>query len=216
MDAAHLAQVHREFIEEDQGRFATEQLAQRVGTGRDALLIAGADAGVAFGACELECNLAPRRVGKDAFGTVPHRATVGRVRVLPIESRHADGALWKKRHVDEFRGVRHLCHATRRMRQGNQAMRLAAAVGRVQPKDRGSRTASATQSARDVGKEIPQPLRRMRIGKETSRIGILRAGLAGNDLRQVRRKVGFDDGSIEHIGAWLADFVDIRNGLGTR
>ena len=44
LKAAHLAQVDRQFIEQDQGRLAAEQLAQGLSSGCDTALVAIADA----------------------------------------------------------------------------------------------------------------------------------------------------------------------------
>ena len=96
------------------------------------------------------------------------------------------------------------------MSQGNQAMGLAAAVRRVEPKDRRALASCPAQSATHVGKQVLQPARGVAVREEEGRIGVLLGRLAGDDLREVSGEVSVGDGSSTHVFAETACDEDRR------
>ena len=104
VDAAYLAQVDRELVEQDQGRLASEQLAQRLGAGCDATLVARAHPRIAVLAGQGMGNLVPRGIGQHAAA---HRPAIGRIGVLAVEGGDADTTAWEQGSIDELPDVRH-------------------------------------------------------------------------------------------------------------
>ena len=132
-----LSQVDRELVEEDERRLATEQLAQGLRPGRNARLVALAEPLVAIFARERTGDLAPRRVGQYA---VAHGPAVGRIGVLAVEGGDAHSApafkQQQQRRVDELGDVRHGPEPACGVREGDQAVGLAPAIGGIEAEDR--------------------------------------------------------------------------------
>ena len=130
--ALHLAQIHREFVQQNQRRLAAEQLLQGFGAWGHAFLVTVLHPLVARPSSQRVCDLAPRRMRQHAF---LHRPAIGGVGVLAIECGDAHRAARQQRGIDELRHILHALHASRRVNQRDQAMRLAAAVRGVQAED---------------------------------------------------------------------------------
>ena len=163
--ALHLAQVDRQLVEQNQGRRAAEQLAQGLGAGRGPLAVAAAHPRVAFRAGQRVGDLAPRRVRQYP---VAHRAAVGRIGVLAVERGHAHRSRGQQRGVGELadaRGGSGVLPRPHRVRQGDQRVRLAAAVGGIQAEDRRRLAAGPAQPPADVGQQVFEPARRVGVGE---------------------------------------------------
>ena len=124
-EVAYLAQIDGQFIQQNQRRFAAEQLPQRFGAGCDVVFVTDADPCVTVLAGEGMGDLAPGRMGQHA---VPHGPAVGRVGILAIEGGNAHAAVREQGRSDEFRDAGNALRASDGMGQRDQAVRLAAAV----------------------------------------------------------------------------------------
>ena len=125
LGAPHFAQIHRDFIQQNQRRLAAEQFAQGFGTGGHALLVAVLHPLVTRPARQRISDFAPRRVRQHL---VAHRPAIGRVGVLAIERGDAHRTVRKQAGVEELGHIPYAVHALRGMDQRDQAMRLAPAV----------------------------------------------------------------------------------------
>ena len=121
----HLAQIHREFVKQDEGGLAPEQLPESLGTWRDPLRVTVADPFVPFPSSECIRDLAPRRTGQN---TVAHRAPVGWVCVLAVKGRDADRSFRKQDRFDELRSVGHVHHAPGCVCKRDKPVSLASAI----------------------------------------------------------------------------------------
>ena len=204
----HLAEIDREFVEQDERGPAAEQLAQGVGPRRGPRHVAVLHAVVAGPAGEREGQLAPRRARADAFA---HRAPVGRVGVLAVEGGEAHLAPRQKRRVDEVVRPRHRRQPPRDVREGDQAVRLAAAVRRVEAEDGGRLAARAAQAPAHVGQQVPEAASRKGVLEEPDRVDVLGAARARDDLREVGREVGVGHRAAHDVGARAAAVEDGRN-----
>ena len=213
VEAAYLAQIHRELVEQDEDRLAAEELPQGPGAGRHLALVARAHPFVAFPPGEGVCHLAPGRMSQHAFA---HRPSVGRIGVLPVEGRDAHGSGRYQRRLDELRGVRDALHPARRVHQRDQPVGLAPAVGGVEAEDRGGLAACAGEAPAHVGEQVPKSPGRVGMGEEAHGVQVLRSAPARDDLRQVRREVGLRDRSPEDVVARTRGLEDRRDGHGFR
>ena len=96
------------------------------------------------------------------------------------------------------------------MSQGNQAMGLAAAVRRVEPKDRRDLASCPAQSATHVREKVLESARGVGVREEEGRIGVLLARLTRDDWREVSGEVSLGDGSSTHVLAETACVEDRR------
>ena len=213
VEAAHLAQVHRELVEQDQGRLAAEQLPQGPGAGRHPALVTRPYPFVACPSGKGIRHLAPGRMRQHAFA---HRPPVGRVGVLPVEGRDAHGSGRHERGLHELRDVRDAPHPARRVHQRDEPVGLAAAVGGVEAEDRGGLAARAGEAPSHVGEQVLEPPRRIGPGEEPGGVQVLRPAPARDDLRQVRREVGLGDRAPKDVVAWTGGLEDRRDGHGLR
>ena len=209
--AAQLAQIDRQLVEQDQRRRAPEQLAQGLGPGGDAVLVAPADPLPALSAGEGPGDFTPRGAGQHALA---HGPAVGRVGVLAVEGGDADAAARYRRRVDELRGVRYPRHAPRGMGQGDQPVGLAAAIGRIEPEDRRGLASRARQPPAYVGQQVAKPPRGPGVGEETRRVAVFVVPRPppGGDASQIRREIGFRDRPRQDVGARAAGLEDRRDG----
>ncbi len=208
-EVVDLADVDRQLVQQDQGRLTAEQLPDGLGTRCRNQLVRLANPFVARLPGERVRDLAPRRPGIHVFA---HVSPVGRVGVLAIEGGNPDLALRDQLGVDELGDVGHSLHAARRVEQGDQGVRLAAAVGRVQPEDRRHLAAGAGQAGADVGQQVLEATRGVGVGEELRRYPVLSGAILATDhLRKVGRKVGLGDGPFQHIVARCTQIKDRRH-----
>ena len=209
--ALHLAQVDRQLVEQDQGRRAAEQFAQGLGAGGGPLPVAAAHPFVALPAGQGVGDLAPRRVRQHPAA---HRAAIGGVGVLAVERRHAHRFRRQQRRIDKLADARNrlLRPRAHRVHQGDQRVRLAAAVGGVEAEDRRRLAAGPAQPPADVGQQIFESARRVGVGEEPGRIAVLGAAPAADHGGQVGGEVGFGHAAGEHVGARPAGVEDRRRG----
>ena len=201
--ALHLAQVDRQLVKQNQGRLATEKLAQRFGSGGDTAFVAVMDPLVAGPAGKRIGDLAPGGVRQNA---VTHCAPVGGIRVLAVERGHPHRALRQQTGIDELADGAHILRTAHGVHQGDQGVGLTAPVGRVEPEDRRCLAACAAEPAAYVGEQVLQAARRPRAGEEAGWFGVLLAGVSANDLRQVGREVRVRDTPGEDVGPRAAGF----------
>ena len=105
------------------------------------------------------------------------------------------------------------------MGEGDQAVCLTASVRSVEPEDRGHLSTGSGQPAADVGEEVFQAARRIGVGEEPRRVGVVGvAGAArvGKHPGKVGRELGFGHLSLENVGPWFAEIEDGREGKGCR
>ena len=207
--APHFAEVNGQFVQQNQRRFAAEQLAQRLGAGCHAFLIAAPHTLVAAGPGQGVGDFAPRRVRQDA---VAHRPAVGRVGVLAIERADAHGAGGEQVRIDELAHIGYAFHAAGSMDEGDQAVRLATAVGRVQAENGGRFLAGATQAVADVRQQLPQAAGGVGVGEEVCRVSILGIGGAGDHRSEVGREIRIPHAPSQHVRAGLAELKDVGKG----
>ena len=207
----HLAEVHRELVEQDERRLAAEQLAQRVGSRRDAAGVAVPHPVVARLAGERVGELAPRRVRPDAL---PHRPPVGGIGVLAVERGKAHRTTRQERRIDELVHAGHPRHASGRMRQCDQGMRLAAAVRRIEAEDGGRFAPRAAQAPADVGQQVLQAAGRIAVGEEPDRIDVLGASDARDHLCEVGGEVRFRHRPAKHVRTGATGLEDRLGGHG--
>ena len=96
------------------------------------------------------------------------------------------------------------------MGQRDQAVRLAAAVGRVETENRSHRVAGSAQAAAHVGEQVLQATCRVGVGEERAGLAVAGARRAGQDLRQVGREILVGNRAVEHVRARAADVEDSR------
>ena len=124
-EVVHLAQVNRQFVEQNKSGFSTEQLAQGLGARCDSTLVALAYPFISIPSRESASNLAPRGVGE---GAVFHPAAIGWIGVFSIERSDPDTTLRKKRGIDELGDARYILHAACGMAECDQPVRLSTTV----------------------------------------------------------------------------------------
>ena len=146
-------------------------------------------------------QLAPRRVRPDAL---PHRPAVGRIRVLAVDSSEADRTLRQERRVDELADAGHPRKTPGRVRQRDQAVRLAAAVRSIEAEDCRRLAARAAQAPADVGQQVLQAPGRIGVGEEPGRIDVLGASFTGHDLGEVGGEVRFGHCAAQDVPARTA------------
>ena len=196
VEAAHLAQIHRDLVEQDQGRFAAEQFPQGPGTRRHTVLVARAHPPVALPPGKGVGDLAPRGERQHAVAHIP---PVGGIGVLTVEGRDANRPPRHQRGVHELTDVRDTPHPARRMHECDQPVGLAPAVGGVETEDRGGLPARAGQAPSHVGEQVPEAPRRIRPGEEAHGVGVIRPAAPRDHLRKIRREVGVGDPTPEDI-----------------
>ena len=203
-----LSEVDREFVEQDERRLATEQLAQRLRPGRNARLVALADPLVAIPSGERTGDLAPRRVGQYV---VVHGPAVGRIGVLAVEGGDAHSAFRQQRRIDELGDVRHGPEPARGVGQRDQAVRLAAAIGGIEAEDCSHFAAGPGKPSADVPEQALEPSCRVAVGEEPYRVPVLRASLPHDHRGQIGCEVRFRDLAPEHVAARRAGVEDCRS-----
>ena len=166
---AGLPEVNRQFVEQDERRLVAEQRTQRVGAGSYTLFVAAAYPLIARLASQGVRDLAPRGVCQHA---TRKSSAVRWIGALSVEGGDTDRPGGQQRRIDELADVRHTVHPARSMSQRNQAVRLAAAVRRVETEDRSHRVASAAEAATDVGEEVPETAGRVRVGEEQTGLAV--------------------------------------------
>ena len=192
VEAAYLAEVDRKLVEPNQGRLAAEQLAQGLGAGCDAALVARTDSFKAGRPREGIGNLTPWGMGQHA---VAHRSSVGRVGVLAIEGGDPDIARRECGGLYELRDVRYSFQAIGRVSECNQPVGLAAAVGRIEAEDGRDLAACPRKPPAHVGEQVLEPPRGVGVGEETNRVEVVGARPAAYDRGEARDKVGFGNRS---------------------
>ncbi len=130
---AHLAEIDRQLVEQDQRRRVAQQGSHRVRAGRLALLVAPPHPLVTGRTGQRVGDLAPRRESQHAAG---EGAAVGGIGVLAVESGDPHRCRRQQRRIDELGRVRYLSHPPPGVGQRDQAVRLSTAVGRVETKYR--------------------------------------------------------------------------------
>ena len=199
--AADLSEVDRELVEEDERRLATEQLAQRLRPGRNARLVALADPLVAIPSRERTGDLAPRRVGQYA---VAHGPAIGRIGVLAVEGGDPHSAVGQQRWVDELGDVRHGPEPVCGVREGDQAVGLAPAIGGIETEDGSDFAAGPGQPSADVPEQALEPSCRVGVGEEPHRVPVLGASLSRDHRGEIGCEVRFRDLAPEHVAPWRA------------
>ena len=198
IEIAHLAQIYRQLVEQDQYGLAAEQLAQGLGAGRDAALVAVADARVSVLAGQGISNLAPGRMREHA---VAHGPAIGRIGILPIESRDADISFRQQGGIDELLDTGHAIHAPSGMGQRDQPVGLAAAVGGIEPENRCDLPARAGQPPAHVGEQVLEAPGGIGVGEEAGRVTVFLVSPADDDLGQIRREISLGNAPLQDVCA---------------
>ena len=179
-EPVRLPEPHGKFVKQDQRRLATKEFAQRAGPRRDGRFVTSPHPFIADRPRERIADLAPRGPRQHP---VAHLPAVRRICVLPVEYGEPHGSPRKERRVQELLDVRDPGHPAGGVRERDQPVGLAAAVGGVEPEDRRGLTAGPGEPATDVAEQRLQAARRMRVpGRTASDRGIPPA------LRHPRRK----------------------------
>ena len=208
VEPANLPEIDRQLVEQDQRRLIAEQGTQRFRAGCYTLLVASAHSLVARLTREGVGDLAPRRVGQHPAAECSAIHGIG---VLAVERGDTDGSDRQQPRIDELADVRHAGHPASGVCQCDQAVRLPAAVGRVEAEDRSDCVAGAAQAAAHVDQQVLQAPGRIGVGEERTGLPVVGARLAGQDLCEVGREVGVGYGAVEHVRPRTADVEDRRN-----
>jgi hypothetical protein len=142
---------------------------------------------------------------------VPHRATVRRVGVLPVERSYPHAAGRDEGWVDEFAGVSHALHSTGGVDESEQAVGLASAEAGVESEDRCHGARPATEAGADVCQQALEATGRIGVGEEAHRDRVLgRAADIPYHLGEVCRIVGIAGRSGTNVSTGCAK---VKNGL---
>jgi hypothetical protein len=154
-------------------------------------------------------KFASRGMGEHALF---HLSPVSGIGILAVKGGDADFTFGHKVCVHEFRDVQNAFHPARSMGERNKAVRLAAAVGSVETKDRSARTGIARKPTKNVPQQVLQPTRGVSLSEKARGLAVVGRGIASDNFGQICREVRFGDGAIEHI---LARGARIKNGRKT-
>jgi hypothetical protein len=194
--ALDLAKVDRDLVEQDQRRLIAEQLAQDFRTRGDVFLVGIAEAFIRCRAAELISEFAPKAEGAQAGLEL---AAVGGVGVLAIKRCDAHAAGGQQDGIDEVGDVGHAFHAARRVRDGDQAVRLTAPILSAQADDGRYFPTLAGQAQADGLHQLAQPAGREGIAEEEHGVKVVAQRRAIDYLGQVGHELLVAGGAAEHV-----------------
>jgi hypothetical protein len=129
-----------------------------------------------------------------------------------VEGGDANLGRWKDAGVQKLGGVGDTSHAFDRVGQGDERMRLAAAVIGVQAEDGCDLIRAATESQAHIAQQILESAGRVGVREEFNRVEVLCRGVAAQDLGEVRREIRLGDRALQNVPAGGADVEDGRQG----
>ena len=154
-------------------------------------------------------DLAPRGLRQHPLAHLP---AVRRIRVLPVEHGEPHGSWRKERRVQELLDLRNPGHPAGGVRERDEPVGLAAAVGGVEPEDRRRLAACPGEPTTNVAEQRLRAARRMRVPEEPHRIGVFLRAFATDNGRQLGRELGFADRPRQDIGARPAGLENSPDG----
>ena len=109
------------------------------------------------------------------------------------------------------------------MREGDQAVDLASAIGGIETEDRSDLATGPGEPSADVSEQALEPSCRVGVGEEPCRVPVFGASLAGDHRGQIGCEVRFRNLAPEHVVPWCASvdtvgivIVFVPNSVGVR